>query len=145
VREKTTALRALWTEEVVEYDGEHVSFAPAWSWPKPVQRPHPPLLLGAGLGPRSLGDLVAVFDGWMPLGLERLLVGLTPLRSAWQAAGRPGEPLVHACVMTLDPPTLRALDDAGVDHASVLVPPGPPETLVPLLDRYAQVLADHRH
>jgi probable F420-dependent oxidoreductase len=144
VREKVAALRALWTEEVVEYDGEYVSFAPSWSWPKPVQRPHPPLLLGAGLGPRALEDLLAVFDGWMPIGLERLMAGLAPLRSAWRAAGRPGQPLVHACVSTLDPPTLRALGDAAVDQASVLVPPGPRERLVPLLDRYAQVLEDHR-
>jgi probable F420-dependent oxidoreductase len=143
VREKVTALRALWTEEVARFDGEHVSFAPTWSWPKPVQRPHPPLLLGAGLGPRALEDLVAVFDGWMPLGLERVRAGLAPLRLAWRDADRAGEPLIHTCVAALDPPTLRKLEELAVDHVSVLVPPAPRETLVPLLDRYARLLEDH--
>jgi probable F420-dependent oxidoreductase len=54
VREKVQAARALWGAEVASYQGEHVRFEPSWQWPKPVQRPGPPVLIGSGAGPRPV-------------------------------------------------------------------------------------------
>ena len=65
LRERVEAMMALWTEEEPEYHGELVSFDRCWSWPKPVQKPHPPVLLG-GNGPNTLRRVVAYADGWMP-------------------------------------------------------------------------------
>jgi probable F420-dependent oxidoreductase len=65
LRERVEAMKAIWTQEEAEYRGEFVNFDPIWSWPKPVQKPHPPVLLG-GNGPRTPERVVRYADGWMP-------------------------------------------------------------------------------
>ncbi|MGW3472799.1 LLM class F420-dependent oxidoreductase [Saccharopolyspora sp. NPDC000995] len=65
LRERIEAMSAIWTEDEAAYRGELVRFAPLWSWPKPVQRPRPPVLLG-GSGARVLKRVVAYADGWIP-------------------------------------------------------------------------------
>jgi probable F420-dependent oxidoreductase len=65
LRERTEAVKAIWTQDQAEYHGEMVDFGPMWSWPKPVQKPHPPILLG-GSGPKILERVVRYGDGWMP-------------------------------------------------------------------------------
>lgn len=139
VREKITAIRALWTEEAASFDGEHVAFGPSWSWPKPHQRPHPPILLGAGLRPRTLDDLAAVFDGWMPVGIDGIGDNLRRLRQAWSEAGRKGEPSVHVCDTQVDADSLQRLADLGVDQVSVLLPSETLDLIGPALDRYARL------
>ncbi len=68
VADRVETLRALWRDEVATVDRPHAQLAPSWAWPKPIQRPGPPILLGAALGPRTLDDLARHFDGWLPLG-----------------------------------------------------------------------------
>jgi len=46
LRERIEAMKAIWTQDEAEYHGEFVDFDPVWSWPKPVQKPHPPVLIG---------------------------------------------------------------------------------------------------
>jgi probable F420-dependent oxidoreductase len=65
MRERVEAMKAIWSDEAAEYHGEMVEFGPMWSWPKPVQKPHPPILLG-GSGPKILERVVRYADGWMP-------------------------------------------------------------------------------
>jgi len=65
LREQIEAMKAIWTQDEAEYHGELVDFDPMWSWPKPVQKPHPPVLLG-GNGPNTLKRVVRYCDGWMP-------------------------------------------------------------------------------
>ena len=65
LREKVEAIKTLWTEEVAEYHGRHVDIPPTWQWPKPVQDPHPPILVG-GAGPNVLNRVVSYGDGWLP-------------------------------------------------------------------------------
>lgn len=67
MREKIAAMKALWTNESAGYDGEFVHFSESWSSPKPVQKPHPPVLLGAAPSDASLRDVVAWADGWIPV------------------------------------------------------------------------------
>ena len=70
VREKVLAMKALWTEDEAGFEGEYVNFEPSWSWPKPVQRPHPPLLIGGGGGPKLFAAIAdyaaAVREGRFP-------------------------------------------------------------------------------
>jgi alkanesulfonate monooxygenase SsuD/methylene tetrahydromethanopterin reductase-like flavin-dependent oxidoreductase (luciferase family) len=63
--ERVAAIRAIWTGEEAEYYGRYVDFDPICSWPKPVQRPHPPVLVG-GNGPGTEDRVLAYGDGWMP-------------------------------------------------------------------------------
>ena len=65
-RERLEAMKALWTQEEAEYQGELVRFTRSWQWPKPVQSPHPPILV-AGAGPNIIKRTVALGDGWMPV------------------------------------------------------------------------------
>jgi probable F420-dependent oxidoreductase len=86
--EKVALMRSLWVDDVASYRGEHVGMAPSWSWPKPVQSPAPPVLLGAGLGPRSLRHLVELCDGWLPNRLHDVSAGVPSVRAALSDAGR---------------------------------------------------------
>jgi probable F420-dependent oxidoreductase len=65
MRERIEAMKAIWAHDEAEYHGKHVDFDPIWSWPKPLQQPHPPVLVG-GLGERVLDRVLAFGDEWMP-------------------------------------------------------------------------------
>jgi probable F420-dependent oxidoreductase len=65
MRERVEAMKAIWTQDEASYAGEFVSFDRIWSWPKPAQRPHPPVLVG-GEGPTVLDRVLAFGDAWMP-------------------------------------------------------------------------------
>jgi probable F420-dependent oxidoreductase len=137
VLDRVLALRSLWTEEVAASDRPYAHFAPSWSWPKPAQRPHPPLLLGAGIGPRTLADLVMAFDGWLPIGAGATREGVPRLRDAWEAAGRAGRPIVHVYGTRPDAEVLRELATLGVDAVSLWLPPTPRADALPVLDAIA--------
>jgi alkanesulfonate monooxygenase SsuD/methylene tetrahydromethanopterin reductase-like flavin-dependent oxidoreductase (luciferase family) len=65
LRERVEAMKAIWTHDEASYSGEYVSFDRIWSWPKPAQRPHPPVLVG-GNGPGVLDRVLAFGDAWFP-------------------------------------------------------------------------------
>ena len=65
LRERVEAMKEIWTSEEAEYHGKHVDFGPIWAWPKPVRKPHPPVLVG-GMSDGALDRVVAVGDEWMP-------------------------------------------------------------------------------
>ena len=65
MRERIEAMKAIWTEDEASYHGEFVNFDRIWSWPKPAQRPHPPVLVG-GNGPTVLDRVLAFGDAWFP-------------------------------------------------------------------------------
>jgi len=86
LRERMEAVKAIWTQDEAEYHGELVDFGPMWCWPKPVQKPHPPVLLG-GNGPNTLKRVIAYADEWMP-NRGAALQRIPELREMEQAAGR---------------------------------------------------------
>ncbi len=86
LREKVLMMKSLWTDEVAGFRGEHVGLEPSWAWPKPVQKPHPKIVLGAAIGPRTIEHLVEFADGWIPLGRHELRTG--EVREGLVAAGR---------------------------------------------------------
>jgi probable F420-dependent oxidoreductase len=93
------ALRALWTDEVVEFDGEFYRIPPARAEPKPVQRPHPPVLLG-GSAEAALRRAGRVADGWISASnadLRHILRPITTVRRAAEQAGRDPEALRFVC------------------------------------------------
>lgn len=86
-REHVGAMRALWTEDVASYEGQHVAFAPSWSYPKPVQL-RLPVLVGGGAGPKLLSHVVDYADGWIPIGGAGLTDAIPRLRGMLADAGR---------------------------------------------------------
>jgi len=78
VREKVLACKALWTQDEAEFHGEFVDFGPAWAWPKPVQQPHPPIVVGASPTPLHFRHIVEYGDVWMPI------EGRFEIEDSWQ-------------------------------------------------------------
>jgi probable F420-dependent oxidoreductase len=120
LREQIEAMKALWTEDEAEYHGEMVSFDPVWCWPKPVQRPHPPVLLG-GNGPRTLQRVVRYADGWMPNRGE-WLGRLPELQQMAEDAGRAPIPVTTYGGIGDGPGDLERLRDAGIERIIWYVP-----------------------
>ncbi len=87
--EKLEVLKRLWTQEVVGHQGRHVSFSESWLWPKPVQSPHPPILIGANGSDRNLKAVVDSADGWYPMHSPDVPVQIETLRKLAAGAGRP--------------------------------------------------------
>jgi len=120
LRERVEAMKAIWTQDEAEYHGEFVDFDPLFSWPKPVQVPHPPVLVG-GSGPTVLERVVAFGDGWMP-GHQRDLAGLgkriTELQELAEEAGRPRLPVT---IFSANPDRLADYLDIGASRCVFLV------------------------
>ena len=87
MRERVEAMKAIWTSEEASYEGEFVHFDRIWSWPKPVQKPHPPVMIG-GNGPRAVERVLAYGDEWLPEPEEGLADRMHELRRRSAAAGR---------------------------------------------------------
>lgn len=142
LKERVTAMKALWTQEVASFEGDFVRFGPSLSYPKPVQKPHPPILLGNN-GPRALERVVDYCDGWFPLQQKWADLGeaVRRLRSMAEAAGRdPDSISVTVSAATPSAENLEMLDRLGVERAVVYVPSEGRETVLPLLDGYARDL-----
>jgi len=142
LREHVLAMKALWTEEAAEFHGEFVEFDPAWSWPKPVQKPHPPIILG-GESDYTLRRVVEFCDGWLPRADRNFdpVAGMTRLREAADAAGRDMSGL--SMTVFRAPPDAAALAgyaEAGVTRALLALPSVDREAMLPLLDEYAALL-----
>src|SRR5258706_98117 len=95
LRERILAMKEIWTSDEAEFHGPHVDFDPLWQWPKPVQRPHPPVLV-AGNGPGTLERVLEYGDGWIPIpgrGAVPLGEGTALLRRRAAEQGRPPIPV----------------------------------------------------
>src|SRR5438105_1420753 len=66
MRERMLALKQIWTNDEASFDGKYVNFDRIWSWPKPAQQPHPPIIVG-GNGPRTLRRVIEYGDEWGPI------------------------------------------------------------------------------
>jgi alkanesulfonate monooxygenase SsuD/methylene tetrahydromethanopterin reductase-like flavin-dependent oxidoreductase (luciferase family) len=118
MRERVEAMKAIWTQEVAEYHGEMVDFTPMRSWPKPIQKPHPPVILG-GSGPNILKRVVAYADGWMP-NRGDVLGRINELRELARAAGRGDIPVTVYPKATKE--DIDELQRAGIDRCIWYLP-----------------------
>lgn len=142
VREKVLAMKALWTEDEAGFHGDHVNFAPSWSWPKPVQKPHPPILIGGGAGPKLFGAIADYADGWIPIGGAGLREAIPQLHRAAEAVGRdPTELQVIPFGSMPEPGKIEYLAGLGVSEIVFRIPPEPADVVLPLLDQIQAVLA----
>ena len=141
LRERLEAMKTIWTNDEAEYHGKHVSFDPIWQWPKPLQEPHPPVLLG-GNGPKVLERAVALADAWMPnWGLqthEELFARMEELQRLAKEAGREEIPVtVYAARAKRE--VLEELAEAGVERVVLWIPPAPRDEVAPRLERLANL------
>lgn len=94
VREQLRAIKKLWSSDTTSFDGEFVSFSECWQGPKPIQKPHPPLLLGGRPLQRNFDLIAELCDGWLPTDTYLKTFGsdletdIERLRKTAQAVGR---------------------------------------------------------
>ena len=140
VREKIGLMKAIWTQEEASYDGDMVSLQPSWSWPKPVQQPHPPVVLGGGPGPKLYEAVVDFCDGWMPIGGRHAVdLGLEGIRKACEAAGR-DPATIHLGMFGAKPEVaaIEQLRELGFSRAVLGLPQQGTDEVLVTMDRYAE-------
>ena len=143
-RERIEAMKALWTQDSAEYHGEFVNFGPAAAWPKPVQTPHPPILVG-GAFPYSARRAVRYGDGWMPQVTSTSPTPLTELiprfRQMTAEAGR--DPAAMDISIGGQPPDVELIQryqELGVNRVSASLESEKADKILPILDRWADVI-----
>jgi probable F420-dependent oxidoreductase len=122
MRERVEAMKAIWTSDEAEYHGKYVDFEAIWSWPKPVQQPHPPVVVG-GNGPKVIDRVLAYGDEWMPNRVqhEQLMERIGELRRRCEEEGRAPIP-VTVYGASRKPEVLEEWAAAGVTRAVYWLP-----------------------
>jgi probable F420-dependent oxidoreductase len=142
MRERILAMKALWTQEEAAFHGEMVNFDPVWLYPKPAQRPHPPILLG-GDSDHTLKRVVEFCDGWLPIARP----GFNPkeaasrLRQAASAAGRDFSTLsISVFGAPADEAVLAEYRELGIDRAVLAIPDLTRDEIIRVLDNYTRLV-----
>jgi len=144
MREHVLAMKALWAEEKASYHGEFVKFDPVWSWPKPKQKPNPPILLG-GETDHTLRRIIEYCDGWLPRprgfdpvqGIERLH------RMASEKKRDPKSLSVTVFGAPADSAVLASYTKAGIDGALLAIPDASRDEILRQLDQWAPLAKAH--
>jgi probable F420-dependent oxidoreductase len=137
--DRVKAMQAIWTGEEASYDGEFTHFESAWLWPKPVQKPYPPILLG-GETKYSLRRVMEFCDGWMPRGnnMTDPKAAMEKLRGYADEAGRDMDSIAVSVFRA--PPKedyLAKCQEAGIMRVLLQLPSAGQDVVMPLLDQYA--------
>jgi len=141
VREKVLSMQKLWANERTSFEGEFVRFEESWSWPKPVQQPRPPVLLGGAGGPKLFAHIAEYADGWMPIGGAGVAAALPELRRTAENAGRdPAELKVIPFGTIPDRGKLEYYESIGLTEVVLRVPSAPADVVLPILDGYAKLI-----
>lgn len=142
-REHVLAMQALWRDDVAEFHGEHVSFPPTWSWPKPATPV--PVLVGGGAGPKMFAHIAEYGNGWIPIGGAGLAEAVPQLRAAFEDAGR--DPATLRVVPFGSLPTHEKLDHfeaVGVTECVFRVPSADRDTVLKVLDEQQVLVAERK-
>jgi alkanesulfonate monooxygenase SsuD/methylene tetrahydromethanopterin reductase-like flavin-dependent oxidoreductase (luciferase family) len=140
-REHVLAMQRLWADERAAFAGEFVHLPESWSWPKPVQQPWPPILIGGAAGPKLFAHVAEYADGWIPIGGAGVRAVLPDLRRAMERACRdPATVRVVPFGVIPDPAKLQYYESIGIPEVVVRIPSAPADAVLPVLDEYAKLL-----
>ena len=145
MRERVEAMKAIWTSEEASYHGRYVNFDRIWSWPKPAQQPHPPVIVG-GNGERVLDRVIAYGDEWMPNrieSVEELGQRMTRLGELAAEAGR-AVPRVSLYAAPAKAEEMEAYAGIGVARYVLFVPPVQRDEAESRLDHLAGIVEEYR-
>jgi len=141
VREQMLAMRSLWRDEEGGFDGKYVKVSKSWAWPKPVQQPNPPVFIGGAAGPKLFRHIAEYADGWMPIGGAGTRESLPALHKAAEEAGRdPAEIDLLIFFSIPDKGKVEYYAELGARRTVFGLPSAPAQVVLPLLDRYAELL-----
>ncbi len=140
LREQVLAMKEIWTKDEAEFHGKFVNFDKIWSWPKPAQKPHPPVLLG-GESAYTLQRVVDFCDGWFPRGRAAEII-LPALKDLGERAAKAGRDMKTISVSVFgakpDEATLETYAQAGITRAILRLPPEGRDAVLPLLDQWSK-------
>ena len=142
MRERIEAMKEIWGKSKSKYAGDLVKFDEMMQWPKPVQKPHPPIIVGGGF-PHGAKRAIAYANGWMPIGGRGgdTLAMIPPFRELLKEAGRATEDVpITLFGVGMDVETLKRARDAGVDRVVFGVPAEAKDKVLPLLDKGATAM-----
>lgn len=144
VREKILACKELWSKDEAEFHGDYVNFEPSWAWPKPVQKPHPPIVVGASLKPVHVRHIIEYGDAWMPIeGRFPVADGWRDLQQAATDAGRdPATLRLGVFGAKPDATHLAALRDSGASFVALTLPALDRDAAMRTMERYAPLVED---
>jgi probable F420-dependent oxidoreductase len=145
LRERVLAMKRIWTEDQAEFHGEYVSFDPIFQWPKPVQKPHPPILVG-GTGPHVIDRVLDYGDEWFPIAREggRPTVALgAQLQQLRELAAQRGREPIPVSVFGARPDhdTTQRWAELEVDRLVFALPPAGRDEVLVHLDNQAELVA----
>jgi probable F420-dependent oxidoreductase len=137
--ERVRAMKAIWTNDEAEFHGRFADFDPIWSWPKPVQKPHPPVLVG-GYGSHVIRRVVEYGDEWLPIGLppEFLSGRVAEMNRLAEEAGRGPIP-VSVFSAVPERTMLEKYAEAGATRCVFMIPTAPAAETLATLDRLADL------
>ncbi|HTW72013.1 MAG TPA: LLM class F420-dependent oxidoreductase [Acetobacteraceae bacterium] len=147
-RERVEAMKAIWTQTKPEYHGEFVNFDPMMAWPKPVQKPHPPVIVG-GAFPYSARRAIRYGDGWIPhaaRGTYAEIADMIPeFRKMATAAGRdPGEIEITVWYPKQDAEVMKRYADLGVKRVVFSLESEKADRILPVIDAWEKVMRASR-
>ncbi len=140
-REAIEVMKALWTEDEAEYHGRYYDFPALKVYPKPAQKPHPPVFLG-GSAKNVFKRVVAYADGWMPVRAtpDQIMAGRASLDELADAAGRDPKNIQILIYGPADLDEIRRMEDAGANLAAVRIPTAAPGEALPAIEQLAEEL-----
>jgi alkanesulfonate monooxygenase SsuD/methylene tetrahydromethanopterin reductase-like flavin-dependent oxidoreductase (luciferase family) len=135
-------MKELWTRDEASFHGDLLELEPSWAWPKPLQKPHPPIIMGGSAGPKTIAHIVEFCDGWMPIyGRYPVAEKIEEVKSAAAAAGRDPETIdIGVFGAPRDRAELAQLAAAGVSMAVFGLPAVAPDVVLGKLDEYAALI-----
>jgi probable F420-dependent oxidoreductase len=144
MREQIEAMKAIWTENKPEYHGDIVDFPPMMAWPKPVQKPHPPVIIG-GAFPHAARRAVRYGNGWVPIAgrgpYGQIENFLPPFKEMLAEAGRSlADVPITMFGVAPDADLVKRYRDQGVVRVVGGCPPEPADKTLPLLDKWADIM-----
>jgi len=140
-REHVLAMQRLWADDEASFAGEFVRIPPSWSWPKPVQKPWPPILVGGAAGPTLFSHIAEYADGWIPIGGAGVREARPELLGAMEQAGRdPRDVRIVPFGTIPQPGKLEYYESIGIDEVVLRIPLGDADVVLPVLDDYAKLV-----
>ena len=146
LKENILAMKEIWTKDEAEFHGEYVNFDKMWAYPKPLQKPHPPILMG-GDGPTTFDRVVEYCDGWMPIGSRNsggasLAEKIVLLKRQASEAGRDPESLdITSFGVRPDPELVARLEEAGVNRIIFTLPSEEQVQVTQIIDECARLIS----
>jgi probable F420-dependent oxidoreductase len=147
-RENVEAMKEIWTKSKAEYHGEFVNFEPMMTWPKPVTKPHPPVIVG-GAFPYSARRAIRYGDGWIPQaargGYKEIADMFPDFRKMCAEAGRdPNSIAITVWFPRKDPDLMKRYMDLGVERVVFNCDSEPAEKVLPEIDAIGELMAKVR-